>query len=80
VDVAGAGVDADVGLHPEAQLVALQRQSISGSRAPSAFFVEVGAAMIVVSTMAPSLGDLACVRRLEHAGGALATHCAWSAR
>jgi hypothetical protein len=52
-NLSGAGLDADVGFHPAKPLVAHQRQIISGSRAPSAFFGEECAAIIVASAMLP---------------------------
>jgi len=51
------GVHRTVRLHAEVPLVPFLVWCISGSRWPSAFLVELGAAMIVASTMLPRLSS-----------------------
>jgi hypothetical protein len=48
-----SAIDADVCLKPEELLLALGVRCICGSRLPSSFFIELGAPIIVASTIVP---------------------------
>src|SRR5690349_22709907 len=53
VHQAALGIDPDMSLHAEVPLVPLPGLCISGSRSPVLFLVELGAVMIVASTIVP---------------------------